>query len=574
MSRIAFVMGSNGPSWSTPLHFAERDEDRIAECFSLHCGFNVLRPQKQADIYDVMRQLNKLAASCRQGDEFVVYYSGHGELLGGNLFLLWNNTSESIFDSALDAKHILAALSHCQASQKLLILDCCRAGAAVGFKSTNRLQPLLDDVVSQLVLCASSRLELAREFDEFEGSFIAHGISSFLASRRRTLVSLTDLMSELNRLADAHNEQSPDKRVPKPYLFGEQKLPFILKRPVGDQPVQVQFRSLFEPDMELLKGTLAQYSRWNPGFIFNSLPVEVTLPSEFLDRAATLQHYLDTDSWPTVVEQQTKDQVHELVSKGLPDFRDDLVRAIRVMAAAAIQPDGSILEAARNTVLEAYIGAKTFATFRVLRAIWLKNESYAPWMPQFNHLDDVWSNRLIYGLTCLSQYRFPWTFWTDADWRINGNRFRVYIPQMVGKGKDDLHHLGQQDYWWHMLPQILEDKGCEVYLSNFFPQFVELKFHEAWPELIVRGELFIETESHNYPDARHAKLRATKMVARSIVEDLKAIDPSEWREAFFRLFPFSGILDNLHESILDIMPELRREDQLALRVWAKELERE
>src|SRR5262249_24339020 len=141
------------------------------------------------DPHDALRAISRLAAACRPGDELVVYFSGHGVLLGGRLFLLWDTTSERIFDSALNAKHILETLDLSIAAHKLLILDCCHAAGAVGFKGGD-LQPVLTEAGSQLVICASARLELAREFDEFCGSFIAHHTLDVLGSPTKRSVLL------------------------------------------------------------------------------------------------------------------------------------------------------------------------------------------------------------------------------------------------------------------------------------------------------------------------------------------------------------------------------------------------
>jgi uncharacterized caspase-like protein len=100
-----------------------------------------------------MRQISRVAAQCQPGDDLLIYFSGHGELLTGKLFLLLDTTSESVFDTAINTRHVLDAIEFSPAANKLLILDCCHAGGAVGFKGGD-LAPVLSENGGHLVLCA------------------------------------------------------------------------------------------------------------------------------------------------------------------------------------------------------------------------------------------------------------------------------------------------------------------------------------------------------------------------------------------------------------------------------------
>jgi HEAT repeat protein len=239
--RVAFAAGSNGPPWGERLRFAARDATCVAEALKAHCDFDVFNHEDlndgvHEDLNDgVFQKVRHLAAECKPGDELIVYFSGHGTLYAGRLFLLWDDTSESIFDSALNVHHIIEYMSLSQATNKLLVLDCCHAGRAVGFKGD--LGPTLKgDSGSQLVLCASSHLEQACELDELGASFLTHHICGLLASPSKSSITLRELENELRGRANDWNKIRPQHRVPVPFLFGTERSPFIIKRG-ATQPV-------------------------------------------------------------------------------------------------------------------------------------------------------------------------------------------------------------------------------------------------------------------------------------------------------------------------------------------------
>lgn len=233
MRRIAYVMGSNGPGWAQSLKCAKRDQRLISKCLEEECEFLVYQPPDDADSHDVDKQLLQVLGQCESTDEFILYFSGHGDIsLQGDLFLLWDNTSEKIYDSALDWKNIQQKVKHCDSSTKLIILDCCHAGAAVGFKGDINLREWMptERGGSNLVLCASDRLQRARELeDEYGCSFIAHAMSNFLSDKEQSTVTVDGLLDYLQISAREHNKRFPKKKVPSPYLFGERKSMFFIK---------------------------------------------------------------------------------------------------------------------------------------------------------------------------------------------------------------------------------------------------------------------------------------------------------------------------------------------------------
>ncbi len=231
MARHAFVMGSNGSLNFGRLQYAQADANNIgASLESPRCGFAVTYGKNNADVFELRRQLYRVSTACKPSDTFVCYFSGHGELDEGELFLIWDDTDVNLLGTALPVSDVMKALRRCEAQNKLLILDCCHAGGAIGKgKSGVPVKELPIDPDNYLVLMASDRLEKAREFPYLRGSFLASSIcdalgeSFFKADKDEDQrISIQDLMEWLKRCASSHNSYSQEK-VPYPYLFGQQR---------------------------------------------------------------------------------------------------------------------------------------------------------------------------------------------------------------------------------------------------------------------------------------------------------------------------------------------------------------
>ena len=229
----AFVAGSNGPV-ADRLRYADKDARDIARCLSApRCGFEVEMPEAGTSVGTVRERLYAAADRCRPGDTFVCYFSGHGRTETGSLFLLWDTTDlEHLLATTLSATTIVEAMRHCRADNKLLILDCCQAGAVVGddgFRDADA--PLSKDVVvaeNHLVLMAADRFQRARELDEFGGGFLTQNLCRALtdgfveAAGPDRRLSIGDVQRWLERQTARHNAANPRRSVPTPYLFGRQ----------------------------------------------------------------------------------------------------------------------------------------------------------------------------------------------------------------------------------------------------------------------------------------------------------------------------------------------------------------
>jgi hypothetical protein len=238
--RRAFVVGSNGPASYGPLHYAAADADRMTGALAgLRCGFDVLPRDRYSTAEEVMRAFRRAIEECREGDTFVGYFSGHGLLERGSLLLLWDDSDTSKpLTSTLHMSAIMDAFRYCEASNKLMILDCCHAGAAVGnapFKGGVEMKEVIVPADNMLLLLASGRLERARELASLQGSFLTTAIISAvgddfaIADKDNDYrLSIDDLMSYLQEKAVSHNQASAETKVPFPYIFGQKKGTFYL----------------------------------------------------------------------------------------------------------------------------------------------------------------------------------------------------------------------------------------------------------------------------------------------------------------------------------------------------------
>jgi hypothetical protein len=241
MARRAVVLGSNGPNSAEALRFANLDADQIARVLSHpRCGFDVQRPPNTHNPQEIDRFLAHSAELCSGSDTFLVYFSGHGFVEGAALHLMLDETDRrKLLTTVLHADSIVRALRYCQAKHKILILDCCHAGAVFGdgrFKggSGSKVDTLVSDkgpdAESFVAVMASDRLETAREFDSIGGSFLTKAISYALGQSFRDAdfdrdgaIDLGDLKRWLITSAEHHNNKSGNYRVPVPFVFGRER---------------------------------------------------------------------------------------------------------------------------------------------------------------------------------------------------------------------------------------------------------------------------------------------------------------------------------------------------------------
>jgi formylglycine-generating enzyme required for sulfatase activity len=317
--RRAFVMGSNGPSNLAPLRYALKDAENLrASLSTLRSAFAVSGPEPGADVFAVRQSLYAAAESCQEQDTFVCYFSGHGFLDQGSLFLLWDNSEvERLLSTALPVEAIILALQRCKAQNRLLILDCCHAGAvasAVGFKDAGGI-PVAEMGIkpsNYLVLMAAERLERARELEELQGSFLTAKLCDALDASFQDadidgdgVLSIADLKSWLEQEVQRFNRYSHSGGpVATPYFFGQLKGNFFLTLRLSDwRPYEIQWpddsrmvvlpirpRGLYAICLSKHPVTIGQYQRLLDAFPVD--PATLQLYQRFVEECPT-STYLD-----------------------------------------------------------------------------------------------------------------------------------------------------------------------------------------------------------------------------------------------------------------------------------------
>jgi len=251
--RRAVVFGSNGPEYADPLKYSATDAESLAKVLeSPRCGFEVHRIESGTRPNDIVDSIEKVAQDCKDPDTFVCYFSGHGDLVKGSLWLLLAGTrQDAVPTTAINASKIVTAMGWCEARNKLLILDCCHAGAAaqdIRFKDAKAppLTEVLKDIESEsfLLLAGSERLESAVELENTKAGFLTSRLCQALSDPLHETVDPDSRGVSIQRLNEWLEEQAkefnagkaPDDRVPKPYLSGRIKGTFYLTVTAADWP--------------------------------------------------------------------------------------------------------------------------------------------------------------------------------------------------------------------------------------------------------------------------------------------------------------------------------------------------
>jgi hypothetical protein len=258
-ARRAVVVGANGPAGLSELRYARNDTQRMHEVLAAPlCGFDVAVPEPQATSSQIRDLIYRSAEGLKPDDLLLCYFSGHGLLERGALFLLLDDSDTSrLLGTALPVSHLVEAFRHSPATNKVLILDCCHSGAVVddaGFKGTESVS--VQEAVNPedfIVVVASERLERARELDVLKGGFLTKHLTDALstnlfdATQMRGQLTLEDLRRWLPLKAREHNDRYPSYRVPEPFVYGKRGFDLCLTITDEWYPAEIIHPQLLSP---------------------------------------------------------------------------------------------------------------------------------------------------------------------------------------------------------------------------------------------------------------------------------------------------------------------------------------
>jgi hypothetical protein len=224
MSRKLFIVASNGPE-AYRLKYAETDAEKFAACLSdIRYGFEIIWPKKKTK-YQIWEELENVIKSCAEDDTLICYFAGHGHIPKGKLHIVVDD-NDDLDRASWRLSNILVELEeNCKAKNKLVILDCCHAGAA----ETRGIADKYEDIIPEsnyAVLAASDRLSTIREYPDLGGSFLTQKICEGLNSEFHNLdrdkddrITLEDLKNWLqNSNAKYNSTKNPKEKAPLPYL--------------------------------------------------------------------------------------------------------------------------------------------------------------------------------------------------------------------------------------------------------------------------------------------------------------------------------------------------------------------
>lgn len=223
--RRAFLWGSNGNGRYSELRYAKDDASALAATLrQSRYAFDAEVHEDTSDPFDVFRALKAAGAKCKADDIFIAHFSGHGQIIGSRLYLVLDHSDPDNPATLFSSAWLIEAMTECRARHRLLILDCCHAGAATGVKgqSVPALELLPELTATQQILYASGKLEEARELAELGGSFLTRTLCRILGSESESRMSLSQVATLLQAEASQFNlqQQSAATRVPIPFVSG------------------------------------------------------------------------------------------------------------------------------------------------------------------------------------------------------------------------------------------------------------------------------------------------------------------------------------------------------------------
>lgn len=202
------------------------------------------------------------------------------------------------------------------------------------------------------------------------------------------------------------------------------------------------------------------------------------------------------------------------------------------MAAAAIRDDGSRAAADRDKILTIFLESKMLATARALQGNRLIGEPFPDWGAEFYEMSQVFSPRLIYGLSFIARSPYDWAGWADADFHIRGERYRIFTPICPGPSDSIEIRVMGPDVRQLIIPQLLQ--------SNFSkPSYsvVRSVLFDPWEalsrNLVQRDEVFVDAET--YSDHPNAKSYVKRIAADRIASRLLQLPSKDRWEHLLRM---------------------------------------
>jgi formylglycine-generating enzyme required for sulfatase activity len=194
----AVVIGVNEYLKGLPsLHYCVADARRIHRELVEHCGYDENRvllltddqpktAQRPYEKENLLRQVGDWLLRAEKEDTMLIFFSGHGLVddAGAGYLAPQNCDPNDMKETACSQAELIARLKRCEATKKMLILDCCHAGAekGVGHKGASS-----QDVASTfkfkglITLASCSKDEESHEWQDKKQGLFTYFLTSGLA---------------------------------------------------------------------------------------------------------------------------------------------------------------------------------------------------------------------------------------------------------------------------------------------------------------------------------------------------------------------------------------------------------
>jgi len=216
MAKKAFIVGIN----TLGLKYCFNDAALMKEVLEKR-GYQTTMVQEKMEKLQILSRFEEMLDGCDKTDTVIFYFSGHGIIDRGRLYLITGETFSNE-KNKIPVNTITDPLERCNAIDKLIILDCCHAG-----RSTAEWTPSQFDAYR--ILIAANPLEQAKELEDLQASFMSHRIHQALTNPVSDVVDddgkirINALSLWLRKEAEHHNGIADSKKVPLHYLMGSDR---------------------------------------------------------------------------------------------------------------------------------------------------------------------------------------------------------------------------------------------------------------------------------------------------------------------------------------------------------------
>ena len=198
-SQVVFSIGNNVYKDENYLNLKKCSYD--AECiYQIFMNQKALKADKSNSILlndnlrdnmsknSLIEQLKETVSSVGENDQFIFYYSGHGEVIDGEFaFVLYDSISTDT-DTYMKYSELTGILENCDARQKIVIIDACFSGLILvnekgGNITKETLKKAFDTSKGTIVIASSKGNQSSTEKSPGENSLFTHFLCEGLNNR-------------------------------------------------------------------------------------------------------------------------------------------------------------------------------------------------------------------------------------------------------------------------------------------------------------------------------------------------------------------------------------------------------